>query len=100
MARTGSGKTAAFLIPMLERLGRHESVVGCRGVVLSPTRELASQTLKFVQIIGKFTDLRSIVILGGESIEMQFEEVSIMRGMNIRNVICIYVNFLHLTAFH
>jgi ATP-dependent RNA helicase DDX54/DBP10 len=76
MARTGSGKTAAFLIPLLEKLKTHETIVGCRGVVLSPTRELAMQTLKFAKIMGKFTSLRSIVILGGESIEMQFEELS------------------------
>lgn len=47
MARTGSGKTAAFLIPLLELLGDHSSVYGARGIVMSPTRELAQQTYKF-----------------------------------------------------
>ena len=44
MARTGSGKTAAFLIPLIERLGcKHSVRIGVRGVIVSPTRELAMQ---------------------------------------------------------
>ena len=56
MARTGSGKTAAFLIPMLEKLGSHSATVGVRGIVLSPTRELAVQTHKFSIELSHFTD--------------------------------------------
>lgn len=48
MARTGSGKTACFLIPMFERL-KAPSQAGARALVLSPTRELALQTLKFTK---------------------------------------------------
>ena len=47
-ARTGSGKTAAFLIPMFERL-RYHKPTGARALILSPTRELAMQTLKFTK---------------------------------------------------
>lgn len=43
MARTGSGKTAAFLIPVLEKLGSHSHKMGARSIILSPTRELAVQ---------------------------------------------------------
>ena len=72
MARTGSGKTAAFLVPLLERLQSHASRGGARAVVLSPTRELALQTLKFAKSIGKFTDRRFASIVGGESMGGQF----------------------------
>jgi ATP-dependent RNA helicase DDX54/DBP10 len=55
MARTGSGKTAAFLVPMLQRLRRRDPGAGIRALVLSPTRDLATQTLKFTHQLGKFT---------------------------------------------
>lgn len=55
MARTGSGKTAAFLVPMLERLKQHDPQGGVRALILSPTRDLALQTLKFTKELGKFT---------------------------------------------
>ncbi|KAK3088605.1 hypothetical protein FSP39_021200, partial [Pinctada imbricata] len=72
MARTGSGKTAAFLIPMFERLKSHTGVAGARALVLSPTRELALQTLKFTKEIGKYLNLRAAVILGGDKMDDQF----------------------------
>jgi ATP-dependent RNA helicase DDX54/DBP10 len=70
MARTGSGKTAAFLIPMLEKLKTH-SAVGIRAIILSPTRELAIQTMKFARGLGKFTDLRICLLVGGDGLEQQ-----------------------------
>lgn len=72
MARTGSGKTAAFLIPMFERLKAHSAKVGARGLILSPTRELAIQTLKFTKELGRFTGLKAAVVLGGDRMEDQF----------------------------
>ncbi|XP_065897947.1 ATP-dependent RNA helicase DDX54-like [Dysidea avara] len=75
MARTGSGKTAAFLIPLLEKLKCHSVVAGARALVLSPTRELAAQTMKFTKELGKFTDLRSVLILGGDSMEDHFSAI-------------------------
>ncbi|CAK9067081.1 unnamed protein product [Durusdinium trenchii] len=76
MARTGSGKTAAFLIPMCERLKSHSTSVGFRGVVLSPTRELAMQTAKFARQLSKFNDLRCCLLVGGQGMEAQFEHLA------------------------
>lgn len=76
MARTGSGKTAAFLVPMLEKLKQHDSQGGVRALILSPTRDLALQTLKFSQELGRFTDLRTSLLVGGDSMESQFEELA------------------------
>lgn len=72
MARTGSGKTAAFVIPMIERLKAHSAKVGARALILSPSRELALQTLKVVKELGKGTDLKSVLLVGGDSLEEQF----------------------------
>ncbi|KAL5714611.1 RNA helicase [Ranunculus cassubicifolius] len=76
MARTGSGKTAAFLVPMLEKLKEHVPQGGVRALILSPTRDLALQTLKFTQELGRFTDLRTSLLVGGDSMESQFEELA------------------------
>jgi len=72
MARTGSGKTAAFLVPMFERLKARSAKAGARALVLSPTRELALQTLKFAKELGRFTGLKFSCILGGEAMDKQF----------------------------
>uniref|UniRef100_A0A8C5LTS7 RNA helicase n=1 Tax=Leptobrachium leishanense TaxID=445787 RepID=A0A8C5LTS7_9ANUR len=72
MARTGSGKTACFLIPMFEKLKAHTAQTGVRALILSPTRELALQTLKFCKELGKFTGLKTALILGGDRMEDQF----------------------------
>uniref|UniRef100_A0A672IW94 RNA helicase n=1 Tax=Salarias fasciatus TaxID=181472 RepID=A0A672IW94_SALFA len=66
MARTGSGKTAAFLVPMFERLKAPQAQTGARALILTPTRELALQTMKFTKELGKFTGLKTALILGGD----------------------------------
>ncbi|KAJ2042519.1 ATP-dependent RNA helicase dbp10, partial [Coemansia sp. S155-1] len=72
MARTGSGKTAAFLIPMINRLKGHSAKVGSRAIVLSPSRELALQTHQVTKELVKYTDLRAVPIVGGDSMDDQF----------------------------
>ncbi|XP_076754724.1 ATP-dependent RNA helicase DDX54 [Xylocopa sonorina] len=75
MARTGSGKTACFLIPLFEKLKARQAKTGARALILSPTRELALQTLKFIKELGRFTGLKAAVILGGDSMENQFSAI-------------------------
>jgi ATP-dependent RNA helicase DDX54/DBP10 len=72
MARTGSGKTAAFVIPMIERLRAHSAQFGARALVLSPSRELALQTLKVVKELARGTDLKCVLLHGGDSMEDNF----------------------------
>ncbi|KAJ1850372.1 ATP-dependent RNA helicase dbp10, partial [Coemansia sp. RSA 486] len=72
MARTGSGKTAAFLIPMVNRLKAHSVKVGARAIILSPSRELALQTHQVTKELVKYTDLRAVPIVGGDSLDDQF----------------------------
>lgn len=76
MARTGSGKTAAFIIPMIEKLKAHHSQVGARSLVLSPSRELALQTLQVVKELGRGTDLKATLLVGGDSLEDQFAAIA------------------------
>jgi ATP-dependent RNA helicase RhlE len=68
-AQTGTGKTAAFALPILHRLhhkgGAHPRVRPIRVLVLSPTRELASQISESFRVYGRNTGLRGVVIYGG-----------------------------------
>ena len=92
MARTGSGKTAAFIVPMIEKLKAHSSRVGARALILSPSRELALQTLQVVKEMGRGTDLKSVLLVGGDSLEEQFASMA----SNPDVVIATPGRFLHL----
>jgi ATP-dependent RNA helicase RhlE len=61
-AQTGTGKTAAFALPILSRLDRHGAT---RALVLEPTRELAAQVETAIRDYGRFTELRMVVLFGG-----------------------------------
>lgn len=76
MARTGSGKTAAFVIPMIQHLKTHTAKTGARAVIMSPSRELALQTLKVVKELGKGADLKTVLLVGGDSLEDHFAAMS------------------------
>ncbi len=80
LAQTGTGKTAAFALPLLHRLvtGPRRRV---RALILAPTRELAVQIHESVTALGKNTKLRSAVIIGGVGMEPQVQAVR--RGSEI-----------------
>ncbi len=77
-AQTGTGKTAAFSLPILQRLGTHGPI---RCLVLEPTRELALQVEESFKEYSKFTDLRTTVIYGGVGYGKQREDLA--HGMDI-----------------
>jgi superfamily II DNA/RNA helicase len=71
-ARTGSGKTAAFVLPLLHRLLQNAGKrVAIRSLILLPTRELAQQTLKEVERFSAFTFLKAGLVTGGENFKEQ-----------------------------
>lgn len=80
LAQTGTGKTAAFALPILQRLvhGRRGVV---RALILAPTRELTEQTHQAIGLLGEKTRLRSASIYGGVSILPQIS--ALRRGVDI-----------------
>ena len=83
-AQTGTGKTAGFTLPLLQRLNEAPITNGSRPVralILTPTRELAAQVEESVVTYGKYLPLRSAVIFGGVKINPQIEKLR--RGVDI-----------------
>jgi len=77
-AQTGTGKTAAFALPIIQRLGGHGSL---RCLILEPTRELALQVEDAFHKYAKFTDLRVTIVYGGVGYGKQTEDLR--RGVDI-----------------
>jgi len=74
LAQTGTGKTAAFVLPILQRLLRSPSGrIGA--LIISPTRELAEQTCETINELGSQTGLRSTAIYGGVSMPLQNQKL-------------------------
>jgi ATP-dependent RNA helicase RhlE len=71
-AQTGTGKTAAFILPILQNLASHQARAP-RALVLTPTRELAAQVAESARVYGRHTGLRTVVIFGGVSEKPQIE---------------------------
>src|SRR3982750_755745 len=86
-AQTGTGKTAAFSLPLLQRMLKHENTSTSparhpvRALVLLPTRELADQVAQQVKLFAKNTNLRSTVVFGG--IDMKPQTAELKRGVEV-----------------
>ena len=80
-AQTGTGKTAGFTLPLLQRLARHASTSPSparhpvRALILTPTRELAMQVFDSVKTYGKYVPLRATCIYGGVDMKPQIAEM-------------------------
>ncbi|KAI1436628.1 ATP-dependent RNA helicase DBP10 [Xylaria sp. CBS 124048] len=68
--------TAAFLIPMVQSLKAHSATMGARALILSPSRELALQTLTVTKELTRGTDLKIMLCVGGDSLNEQFANMS------------------------
>ena len=84
-AQTGTGKTAAFALPILQMLFNKQDA-GKRGkkiraLIVSPTRELALQIQESFKVYGKYSNLRATVVYGGTSIEPQKDVLN--KGVDI-----------------
>jgi ATP-dependent RNA helicase RhlE len=80
-AQTGTGKTAAFLLPMLQQLVKAPPRRGIRALVLTPTRELAAQIAERISAYGRHLSLRHTVIYGG--VGQHKQEVALRQGVEI-----------------
>ena len=86
-AQTGTGKTAAFALPLLQRMLAHENTSASparhpvRALVLLPTRELADQVAEQVALYAKYTQLRSTVVFGG--MDMKPQTLALKKGVEV-----------------
>ena len=104
-AQTGTGKTAAFVLPILAKLDRRTADRAPRALVLTPTRELAAQIAENARAYGKYLDLRTVVVFGGVGINPQIDalrhgcdlliatpgrllDLAEQRAVDLRNIKC------------
>ena len=81
-AKNGTGKTAAFVIPVLEQIDQKKDYI--QALILLPTRELALQTSAVVKSLGKYMDIKCMVSTGGTSLRNDIyrlqQEVHVLVG--------------------
>lgn len=80
IAQTGTGKTAAFVLPILMKL-KYAQGMDPRALIIAPTRELAMQIEDNIRLFSKYTDLRTVVIFGGLGPKQQIEQIK--KGVDI-----------------
>ncbi len=72
IAQTGTGKTLAFGIPMIQKIAQEKG----RGMIILPTRELAHQVEETLHLIGRSLNLRTVLLIGGASMKMQMQALA------------------------
>ncbi|MEH3103125.1 MAG: DEAD/DEAH box helicase [Sphingomonas phyllosphaerae] len=103
IAQTGTGKTAAFVLPSIQRLSAGKKVLPthCRMLVLAPTRELASQIADSARAYGQFSKMSVATVFGGTSINKNRNDVA--RGIDIlvatpgRLIDCVEQGYINLS---
>ncbi len=80
-AQTGTGKTAAFTLPLLHQLSQHSGPHRLRALILTPTRELAAQIHENLRAYGRHLSIRSLEVFGGVNINPQIERLR--RGVDV-----------------
>jgi len=80
-AQTGTGKTAGFALPILERLAQRPGLGAVRVLILTPTRELAAQVHEDVRTYGKHLKFRSTLVYGGVGMQPQVD--ALRRGVDV-----------------
>ncbi len=80
-AQTGTGKTAAFVLPILHRLLKRPGRVHIRALIIAPTRELALQSMEHLKSLSRYVPLKGAAIFGGVPMEPQISALS--RGVDI-----------------
>jgi superfamily II DNA/RNA helicase len=82
IAQTGTGKTAAFVLPMIERLASGKAKARMpRSLILSPTRELATQSANYFETYGKHVNLSMALLIGGVGMDEQWRRLD--RGVDV-----------------
>lgn len=81
LAQTGTGKTAAFVLPILHHLLQRPSSKNVRALIIAPTRELALQSMEQLKALSRYVPLRGAAIFGGVPMEPQISALS--RGVDI-----------------
>ncbi len=74
VAQTGTGKTAVFVLPILDRLSETKGA-GVKALIMAPTRELAEQIHQAIETLGRKTHLKSVTVYGGVGIHPQIEKL-------------------------
>ena len=80
-AQTGTGKTAAFTLPLLQKLNEHTGPRKLRALILTPTRELAAQVHENLRAYGRHLNLKSLEVFGGVNINPQIDKLR--RGVDV-----------------